>query len=176
MPVSLSRSTLFNTILKTPAAPPCTQTRYEHATIFWLRAMASDLEVLILILTRSHQCELDVTAWWSQQDHIIRKKLRQGLGLCLCNLLCLKFSLINRISGEKAALVESNFHRNGADLLPAMQTKLSLQSYRNWIAQNNRQTTIISKVQAKRNPDCCLDHIICLLSMWKNSSSTLNTS
>lgn len=103
MPVSLSRSTLFNTILKTPAAPPCTQTRYEHATIFWLRAMASDLEVLILILTRSHQCELDVTAWWSQQDHIIRKKLRQGLGLCLCNLLCLKFSLINRISGEKSS-------------------------------------------------------------------------
>lgn len=40
--------------------------------------MASDLEVLILILTASHQCELDVTAWWSQQDHIIRKKLRQG--------------------------------------------------------------------------------------------------
>lgn len=68
MPVSLSRSTLFNTILKTPAAPPCTQTRYEHTTIFWLRAMASDLEVLILILM----------AWWSQQDHIIRKKLRQG--------------------------------------------------------------------------------------------------
>lgn len=62
-----------------------------------------DLEVLILILTRSHQCELDVTAWWSQQDHIIRKKLRQGLGLCLCNLLCLKFSLINRISGEKSS-------------------------------------------------------------------------
>ena len=53
------------------------------STLSWLRTMASDLEVLIFIPAASQscnpsQCELEVTIWWSQQDHIICKWQRQN--------------------------------------------------------------------------------------------------
>lgn len=50
----------------------------EQATLFWLRTMAWELDVAILIAAASHcnlpQCMLKVPAWRSQQDNIICKK------------------------------------------------------------------------------------------------------
>ena len=59
------------------SSPP---TQWEQVTSFRLRAMALDLEVLILIPAASHsklpQGMLEVLAWRSQQDNIICEKQR----------------------------------------------------------------------------------------------------